>query len=280
MNTHSSPVSQSATRQTNLRPHTWSKIAGLASVLIVFSVDSSGLFAQESTATPDVGRKVEPSATATINVPEIEKREKAQGVKPERKKIENENLKIPESFPVPPGAKGETFKATPTPQSTATPQIKKKGQSALETNFPAIGDNNTTIPPDMGGAVGPNHVMTALNSQVRIQDKNGAVLSTVTLNGFFSPLVGAASVFDPKVLYDPFAGRWIITAPANSNSANSALLIAVSSTNDPTGSWTGYLFDVDPANAVWFDYPSIGFNSNWIVVTGNLFQVVAPGNPS
>ncbi len=201
-------------------------------------------------------------------------------MKPERKKIENENLKIPESFPVPPGAKGETFKATPTPQSTATPQIKKKGQSALEPNFPAIGDNNTTIPPDMGGAVGPNHVMTALNSQVRIQDKNGAVLSTVTLNGFFSPLVGAASVFDPKVLYDPFAGRWIITAPANSNSANSALLIAVSSTNDPTGSWTGYLFDVDPANAVWFDYPSIGFNSNWIVVTGNLFQVVAPNNPT
>ncbi|MDQ2938257.1 MAG: hypothetical protein M3R67_12240, partial [Acidobacteriota bacterium] len=225
------------------------------------------------------GTKVQPTSTATINIAEIERREKERGPAAEKKKLENENqVNIPFSPPIPPGAKGETLRLTLAENLSPAQPGKKEGSSILEPNFPAIGDNNTTIPPDMGGAVGPNHVMTALNSQVRIQNKTGGTISTVTLNGFFSPLVGAASVFDPKVLYDPFAGRWIITAPANSNSATSALLIAVSSSNDPTGVWTGYSFDVDATNTRWFDYPSIGFNNNWIVVTGNLFQVVAPGS--
>jgi hypothetical protein len=271
--THSSQFNHPAANQRNLRMHIWPKVVGLVLFLFVFNIASPRLFSQESTATPDVGKKVQPSASATINISEIEKREKESGLKLEKKKLENENLKEPESLPVPQGAKGETFRATPPPQSASTPQPKKKDQSGLEPDFPAIGDNNTTIPPDVGGAVGPNHVMTALNSQVRIQDKSGTVISTVTLNGFFSPLVGSFNVFDPKVLYDPFAGRWIITAPANSWAANSTLLIAVSSTSDPTNPWTGYSFDVDAADTNWFDYPSIGFNSNWIVVTGNMFTI-------
>jgi hypothetical protein len=276
MNTQSFRLNPPATAQTNLQSHTWRNLVALALFFLVSSIPRPGLLSQENTPTPETGKKVTPSATATINISEIEKREKASGQKPEKKKLENESLIEPKDLPVPPGAKGETFRATPPSQNTATPQPKKKSQTALQPDFPAIGDNNTTIPPDMGGAVGPNHVMTALNSQVRIQDKTGTVISTVTLNGFFSPLVGAAAVFDPKVLYDAFAGRWIITAPANSASATSSLLIAVSSTNDPTGTWTGYAFDVDATDANWFDYPSIGFNNNWIVVTGNLFPVTPP----
>jgi hypothetical protein len=221
------------------------------------------------------GTKVQPSATATINIGEIERVEKGRDQKAEVKKPENENIPMQPSFPVPPGFRGETFKGVAAQSSGSFQMRKKQGSTSQEPNFPAIGDNNTTIPPDLGGAVGPNHVMTALNSQVRIQDKSGVTISTVTLNGFFSPLVGGANVFDPKVLYDPFAARWIITAPANSRSATSALLIAVSSTSDPTNPWTGYSFDVDAANTNWFDYPSIGFNNNWIVVTGNLFTISA-----
>ena len=32
--------------------------------------------------------------------------------------------------------------------------------------FPGLGDDNTSIPPDLGAAVGPNHLMIALNSPV------------------------------------------------------------------------------------------------------------------
>jgi hypothetical protein len=256
----------------------WRNFASLGLLLLVFSFGSLIPRAQQNI--DQAGRKMQATASATINIAEIERREKERGPTAEKKKIENENLvNIPFAPPIPPGARGETFKLTLAENSTAPQPRKKEGSTGLEPNFPGIGDNNTTIPPDMGGAVGPNHVMTALNSQVRIQNKTGGTISTVTLNGFFSPLVGVFNVFDPKVLYDPFAGRWIITAPANSNSATSALLIAVSSSNDPTAAWTGYAFDADSTNTKWFDYPSIGFNNNWIVVTGNLFQVVAPGSP-
>jgi hypothetical protein len=267
----------------------WLKVSSITLSLLMFSLGPNLLLSQQDTNKQEntgnkqsTGKKVNPSSRGTINIQEIEKREKANKEAPKQKKIENENLKEPRDLPVPRGAKGKTYKVPPPEKKNVNPALEekeKKQQSSLAPQFPAIGDNNTTIPPDMGGAVGPNHVMTALNSQVRIQDKSGATISTVTLNGFFSPLVGTFNVFDPKVLYDPFAGRWIITAPANSNSATSSLLIAVSSTNDPTAPWTGYAFDVDAANANWFDYPSIGFNHNWIVVTGNLFQVVAPNTP-
>lgn len=227
------------------------------------------------------GKKIRPSATVTIRIREIEKRENENKFDSllKRKKIENENLiKEPRNLPVPKAATGKTYRLY-IPQNEPNLLHKKQAFNENQPNFPAIGDNSSTIPPDMGGAVGPNHIMTALNSQVRIQDKAGGILSTVSLNGFFSALVTGFSVFDPKVLYDPFAQRWILTAPANSNSATSALLIAVSSTNNPTDPWTGYSFDVDAANTKWFDYPSIGFNRNWIVITGNLYQVVPPNTP-
>jgi hypothetical protein len=230
--------------------------------------------------------KIKPSKTATITVKEVERREKAAPeAANQRKKLENEELtNEPRELPVPPGAKGTPFRVetppSPPPAAGTPEKSRKKNTSAIEPDFPAIGDNNMTIPPDLGGAVGPNHVMTALNSQIRMQDRTGTTLTTVSLNGFFSALIpGASNVFDPKVLYDPFAGRWTLTAPASSNSASSSLLIAVSATSDPTGVWTGYAFDVDAANTNWFDYPSVGFNKNWIVVTGNLYQVVAPGSP-
>ncbi|HMJ63824.1 MAG TPA: hypothetical protein VK615_00625 [Candidatus Binatia bacterium] len=44
---------------------------------------------------------------------------------------------------------------------------------STETNFLAVLDNVTLSPPDTMGAVGPNHVMTMLNTQVRIQSRTG-----------------------------------------------------------------------------------------------------------
>jgi hypothetical protein len=129
------------------------------------------------------------------------------------------------------------------------------------------------IPPDMGGAVGPNNVMLALNSQVRIQDKIGGSQHTISLNDFFRRDGQNYNVFDPKVIFDPYGNRWIITAPANSNSDSSVLLIGVSENSDPYSSWHINAYKVDPTNKNWFDYPSIGFNKNWIVVTGNIYDI-------
>ncbi len=139
-------------------------------------------------------------------------------------------------------------------------------------NFLGLADPNTSIPPDVNGAVGPSHVMTTLNTEVKIQDRTGTQLSKVSLSTF----TGSTDCFDPKILYDPFNNRWIFTACLNGDLSTSALQIAVSTSNDPTGTWKRYNFPINTATStVWFDYPSIGFNKDWIVVSGNIFNLTS-----
>src|SRR5437899_4163254 len=146
---------------------------------------------------------------------------------------------------------------------------------APASNFLALPDDTTAMPPDTPGAVGPNHLMTTLNTQIRIQDRSGTVLSTVSMDSFWASL-GSPSAFDPRILYDPYGGRWIFAASANGNSTASAVLIGVSQTSDPMGAWNLFSVDADASNASWADFTSVGFNKDWIVVNMNMFTV----NPS
>ncbi|TAK60481.1 MAG: hypothetical protein EPO24_06655, partial [Bacteroidetes bacterium] len=139
-------------------------------------------------------------------------------------------------------------------------------------DFAALSDNNTAIPPDVHGAAGPSHLMVTLNSQVRIQDKTGGVISTMSLDLFWSSL-GSPNAFDPRILYDPYANHWIFVSAANPQLASSAILIGVSATSDPTGSWNLFSVDADPTNTKWADYPCVGFNKDWITVQINMFTM-------
>jgi hypothetical protein len=117
--------------------------------------------------------------------------------------------------------------------------------------------------------------MVALNGRVRILSRAGVEISSVTLNAFFqSRLVTPQSyAYDPKLFYDPGAQRWVLVACADADRATASFLISASTTSDPTGTWRHYSFDVDAANQVWNDYPSVGFNKDWIAVSFNMFFV-------
>ena len=78
---------------------------------------------------------------------------------------------------------------------------------------------------------------------------------------------------DPKVLYDPYGDRFVIAACGAGPAANSSALVGVSQTSDPTGNWNLYKFDADPADLLWADYPSLGFNKDWVVVNVNIFTI-------
>ncbi len=141
---------------------------------------------------------------------------------------------------------------------------------ALTVNFLALPDNNSTIPPDTQGTVGPNHLMVTLNSRVRIQSKTGSTVSTVSLYSFWSSM-GVSETFDPRIVYDPFANRWIFSSGADPGMSSSAILIRVSQTSDPTGKWNLYKIKADAGGKQWADFPTLGFNSKWIVVQANMF---------
>ncbi len=156
---------------------------------------------------------------------------------------------------------------------------------APASSFLAYEDDGVTDlpPPDTHGAVGPNHLMVVLNTKMRIQDRSGHVISTVAPSNFWAAVGPFSStnvdglfyvwVGDPRVLYDPFAGRWMVTAQADIIAAEPALLIGVSQTSDPTGNWNLYRLDVDPANKLIIDYPNVGFNKDWIVVEAVFYNV-------
>ncbi|MFM7141070.1 MAG: hypothetical protein ACKO2K_04040, partial [Alphaproteobacteria bacterium] len=142
--------------------------------------------------------------------------------------------------------------------------------------FQGLGDSNTSIPPDTMGAVGPSHVVTMLNTQVRIQDKTGSTASTVSLSTFWTSGTGlSGSPFDPHVVYDSLSGRWIATVDANGGAATSKVFFAISATNDPTGTWKYYSITADSTGTDWADFPGLGVNSTWIAITNNMFTVAA-----
>ncbi len=140
--------------------------------------------------------------------------------------------------------------------------------------FEALDDTLTVIPPDTMGAVGPNHIMTTLNDRIRIHNKIGGILLTLPIASFWQT---TSALFDPKITYDPFSNRWTFVTLSNPASSSSRILIAVSQTNDPTAGWFRFALAADGSGASWADFPSLGFNSKWIIVQTNMFSVSSGG---
>jgi hypothetical protein len=140
-----------------------------------------------------------------------------------------------------------------------------------------------TIPPDTMGAVGISKVVSYLNNNIAVQDKTtGVQLSLAGLDAFWG-VTGASSPFDPRVQYDPYNNRWLIAAVSNAQTANSSILVGVSDTADPQGTFTLYRFIVGcssgdagcDAHGEWADFPMLGFNKNWVAIGWNQFTINA-----
>lgn len=118
------------------------------------------------------------------------------------------------------------------------------GEKAPILNF--NGQASPYYPPDANGSIGPNHYMQTINSVYTIYNKStGALVAGPTnLNLLFSGVTGSEyNDGDPICLYDEQADRWVV-AEFSITGANDYMLIAVSATNDPTGTWHKYSFDV------------------------------------
>lgn len=120
------------------------------------------------------------------------------------------------------------------------------GSKATLMNF--AGQNSGYYPPDANGTVGANYYFQVVNVTYAIYNKStGAVVAGPSpLNSIFnSSLPGATcNNGDPIVLWDEHADRWFY-AEFSLCTSNDYMLIAVSQTSDPTGSWYSWSYDVD-----------------------------------
>ncbi len=117
-----------------------------------------------------------------------------------------------------------------------------KGFTGIIQNW--SGQSTTVTPPDDNGTAGPNHYMQTINSKYTIYNKTGTLLAGPTnLNVFFSGLPGGNNNDgDPIVLYDEQADRWMMAEFSGAWSNPDYMMIAVSQTNDPTGTWDAWSF--------------------------------------
>ena len=156
---------------------------------------------------------------------------------------------------------------------------------ALDGSFAGLGNpphsEGDVIPPDTMGAAGPDHLVSLLNSDFGVFNKTGTLLRKVPLQTFWESLGTAAGEpadfpFDPKILYDQHSGRFVAITLGGKSAPDSWVMIAVSSTSDPTGTWSKWAIDADRDSDVQTsnsaDFPGLGVDAFNVYVTANMFS--------
>ena len=140
------------------------------------------------------------------------------------------------------------------------------------------------LPPDTEGDVGPNHYMQWVNLHFAIYTKTGTqVGATLPGNALWvgnanAPICAANNDGDPIVLYDQYSGRWLASQFALPNYPNGPFYqcVAVSTSNDPSGSWCSYQYTVS-ANKL-NDYPKFGVWPTQNAYIATINQFTEPGD--
>jgi len=130
------------------------------------------------------------------------------------------------------------------------------------------------IPPDTDGAVSESFVVSTVNNTVNFKDRAGNELFNQSLFGFWSSM-SPSTLTDPRVRFDPFGKRFVITESADFPTVNGRLFIAVSKTENPLDGFFLYQFPASAAGNHWLDFPQPSTNSKWLVVTGTVEGTLA-----
>jgi hypothetical protein len=145
------------------------------------------------------------------------------------------------------------------------------------------------IPPDPIGVAGPNHVVNVVNTSIQWYTKAGGQQnnqrlgrnSSTAAGSFFELLSPINGTFDPKVIYDQYAGRFlVVTLEMSGTTTNnpdnvSRILLAVSDDSDPNGTWTYQAIDAKltiSGGDSWADYPGFAVDEEAVYVTANMFR--------
>lgn len=134
-------------------------------------------------------------------------------------------------------------------------------------------------PPDPVGDVGPKHYVQMVNLAFAIYDKNGRELvRPLPINALFQGIAECDNGGgDPIVLYDQLEDRWLLTQFTKTCRAGPRAppcynCMALSMTNDPTGSYYRYKIPAQPDprrrwGSVFPDYPKYSVWSDSYILT-------------
>ncbi|MBM2840241.1 MAG: hypothetical protein HW412_769 [Bacteroidetes bacterium] len=181
-------------------------------------------------------------------------------------------LPDPANLPPPTGPAGSNYYEDPSVhRGTAPPSVPPitlgSFQGISQTNF---------LPPDPHIAVGPNHIIAIVNSTFRIYDKSGNILKTINCGAWLNSALPGVGPSDPKVDYDHFAGRWVMSWIETDDISRGTYLVSVSDDDNPIGIWYNYALpstlNGTTNSGFWADYQGMGFDNQAVYLTSNQFS--------
>ena len=161
------------------------------------------------------------------------------------------------------------------PAAPALPaSAPKPAMPALDVNFEGIGAIDGVLPPDTNGDVSPTQYVEWVNLSLEVFDKAGnSLMGPQPGNALWAGFGGICEFSndgDPIVQYDHLADRWMVSQFALFGSDGNHQCIAISTTNDATGSWYRYDFLVSATKIN--DYPHFGVWPDAYYMTTNQFD--------
>lgn len=144
------------------------------------------------------------------------------------------------------------------------------------------------IPPDPIIAVGPEQIVTSVNSAIAIYDKNsGQQIFFQDMNGgpdsFFGNVGGTATAFDPWIVFDVNSERFFFVAIDVESTEVANLYMAISTDSTPTSGtdWHKYRWNFahDPSTLGlgtgnhFPDYEKISVTDDAVYISGNYFAI-------
>src|ERR1700682_1499706 len=137
-------------------------------------------------------------------------------------------------------------------------------------------------PPDQALCVGNGYVFEGVNSAFAVYSETGRLLAGPAQANAFFGVDFSLNVSDPKCIYDAASNRWFVTMTEYDNTFTlNHVMIAVSQTGDPTGSFLIYDIDVTNDGSDFIpggadcpclgDQPLIGADANGFYVSTNAF---------
>jgi hypothetical protein len=158
----------------------------------------------------------------------------------------------------------------------------------LPADFPGLDDGGYG-PLECSLAAGPSHLVAVTTPAWAVLDKAGNQLLRSDFGDWFSAVPGVGGglhVFNPKVIYDQYKGRWVLAAfgwraaenqgGGQAGKGQSLFLLSVSQTRSPLGGWWSWALDasLNGQQETKFHAASLGLgvDSGALYLTANMFD--------
>ena len=193
-------------------------------------------------------------------------------------------------MPLPSGINEQLRKQVDAERSAFNQKKKTSNRGILNDNpTPEAQISNTkeigvNLPPG-GGTPNDNHIavgndgkfVSVMNTVIRAHKEDGSIVRVFSLSNFaltnkpIDTIPKLDRTFDPRVVYDPVADRYVVVFMQGTTHKNSIIVIGFSTTNDPSKTWNVYKIPGTPlVDTIWSDYPILSQTEQDVFFTVNL----------